>query len=245
MLLESGVAGRIRALIEQARGLLDEGRSREAGLVFGRVLLHDSGCEEARLGLERARAAASEDERRVEARFAEAQGARQTGDREGERQILESILDSGGDRDRALALLDRLDDRAGVVTLPGASAPAPYDAIEPKPRRTLSRRAFGAAWTLLVVTLAAALSLNWETLVGRLVLAPSPSAPLPPPATRLPEPTPGERTLARARRLLDAGDPAGAVSILNAVARDDAAYPFAQQLRAQAESALRESRKAP
>jgi DNA-binding response OmpR family regulator len=51
-------------------------------------------------------------------------------------------------------------------------------------------------------------------------------------------PTGGERALAEARRRLDAGDAAAALVVLDRVGPQDAAYPFARQLRQQAERAL-------
>jgi hypothetical protein len=240
--LAASEADRIRDLNDQARELLEKGRGPEAALVFGRVLLHDPACEEARQGLERARAAVSEQHRRLEARFDAAERALELGDRGGARRSLEAILEAGGDRDRALELLDRLDDRTGIVTLRGAlgDAASAGFAAEPAKNRTLSRRAFALAWTLVVATLASGLAVSWESLLARLVATPSPSARLALAATRLPQPLSGERSVSEARRLLDAGDAAAARSVLDQVSPSDAAYPFARQMRAQAEAALRQ-----
>jgi hypothetical protein len=56
-----------------------------------------------------------------------------------------------------------------------------------------------------------------------------------PPASSLPAPSPAERALADARRLLDAGQPAAALSVLDGVGRSEPEYPYATQLRSHAE----------
>jgi hypothetical protein len=52
----------------------------------------------------------------------------------------------------------------------------------------------------------------------------------------------GEQRLAEARRLMEQGDAAGALRALDGVRPEEPAYPFARQLRTQAESALRAGR---
>jgi hypothetical protein len=52
----------------------------------------------------------------------------------------------------------------------------------------------------------------------------------------------GEQALAEARRLMEAGDAAGALRALDGVPPEEPAYPFARQLRRQAEGVLRAGR---
>ena len=99
-----------------------------------------------------------------------------------------------------------------------------------------SRRAFAAASTIVLVVLGASVFSSWDRLLFGLTRPPSPrsdqAAAWPAP------PTGGERALAEARRLLDAGDAAAALVALDRVGPQEAAYPFARQLRQQAQRAL-------
>jgi len=76
-------------------------------------------------------------------------------------------------------------------------------------------------------------------LLDRLTRAPSPSSRPAPPASSLAAPTHGERAVADARRLLDQGEAATALALLDRISPDEPAYPFARELRRQAEAALR------
>ncbi len=223
---------RIEALLAEGQALLVARRCREAALVFERVLLHDAECARARCGLERARAAESEEARRREARIQTAHEAIAEGDRDTAREILEGLLESGGDRDLVLSLLDRLDERRGLVALrpPGLATTRARVMRAAEPGGG-GRRAFAFGWTLLTLTLAASVAFSWERLVERLVEAPAPSAHLGPPATRLPRPSAGEVALAEARDRAERGDATGALGALDRILPEDAAYPYARQMR--------------
>lgn len=225
-------ADRIEALGAQGRRLLDAGQVGEAALLFERVLLHTPDDEAARQGLARARAAASEVERSGRARLDAADTALARGDRDEARRIIEDLLEAGLEPSAAAARLEKLDERGGLVTL---FAPAPRamreSAFAPLPARPLSRRAFATFWCLLVLGLGASVAFSWDRLVGRLVEAPSPDLRVAPAATRLPQPTAGERALSEARRLVEAGDVNAALASLDGIGPGEAVYPFARQLR--------------
>jgi hypothetical protein len=99
-----------------------------------------------------------------------------------------------------------------------------------------SRRAFAAAATIVLVVLGAGVFSSWDRLLFGLTRPPAPRADS---AAAWPAPaTGGERALAEARRLLDAGDAAAALAALDRVGPQEAAYPFARQLRQQAQRVL-------
>lgn len=223
---------RIEAHLAEGRGLLDAGRSGEAALVFERVLLQDPGCGPAREGLERSRADASEAARRGEAGIAAANAAFAHGDRGRAREILEGLLEAGGERDVVLSLLDRLDERQGLVTLgaPGF-APAQLPVVGAPARSGRARRAFALGWAALTLTLAGSVAFSWDRLVERLIEAPAPSVHPGPPVTRLPAPSAGDLALAQARERSERGDVKGALGALDRIAPEDAAYPYARQMR--------------
>ncbi|HET9316344.1 MAG TPA: hypothetical protein VFQ51_12195, partial [Vicinamibacteria bacterium] len=106
----------VRRLLDEGESLLAAGRGAQAVLVFERVLLQDPAQPEARHGLERARTAVTEDERRSEVHLDEAERALDEGDLEGARHHLEEALASGSGGARALALTDRLDRRSGRLS---------------------------------------------------------------------------------------------------------------------------------
>jgi tetratricopeptide (TPR) repeat protein len=234
----------LERLLEEGWSLLDRGKSREAALVFGRVLLIAPAHPGASEGRERAEAAAAEHDRLVAARLAEAIEALERGDYARARVLVDDVLEAGGDRDRALQLLDRLDARAGRVSARAARGEGEGRApgAAPSARRPWMRAVIVGAWAAAFVALAAGIALRWEGLVTGLVRTPSPSAALMPPTTELPTPSEGERALSEARRLNAQGNVAGALAVLDRIPPQDPAYPFARQLRGEAESALRQGR---
>ena len=228
---------RIRGLCAEGWRLLEAGDSREAGLVFGRVALVEPTSPEALRGLASARAAITESERRNDERLHEAQRALEKGDLTVARTALEAVIAEGGDRDHAATLLDRLDVRGGrldrVEAPPMEAAPTP---VARASAVSWSRRAFAAVSTIVLVVLGAGVFSSWDRLLFGLTRPPSPRSDQA--AVVNAPPTGGERALAEARRLLDAGDAAAALAALDRVGPQDAAYPFARQLRQQAERAL-------
>ena len=233
---------RVNAVITEGWSLLRAGRDRESADLFGRLLLQDPGLEEARRGLAQARAAADETMRRLDAGLAEAQEAADRGRRHAARALLEEVVRKGGDRDRALAALDRLDPRGGralhfLAASPPAEGPAAGPALAPAPG-AWARRGLAAACAAGFALLAAGVDARWDNLLGALERAPRPASPAAPPPLPLHAPSPGEQAVADARRLMEQGDAAGALAALDRVTPEEPAYPFARQLRRQAESAL-------
>ena len=228
---------RIQGLLAEGWRLLEAGDPREAALVFGRVALVEPASPEALRGLASARAAITESERRNDERLHEAQRAprRATAGR--------ARGPGGGDRGRRRSRPCREPARSarrarrtprsrrGAARGAGAQPVARASAV------SWSRRAFAAAATIVLVVLGAGVFSSWDRLLFGLTRPPSPrsdqAAAWPAP------PTGGERALAEARRLLDAGDAARARwSPLDRVGPQEPSYPFARQLRQQAERAL-------
>jgi hypothetical protein len=219
---------------------LSRERGREAADVFGRILLRDPENAEARGGLEQARAAVVEVERVLATRLQEAEAALAAGEDEKARGLLDEIIRNGGDRDRARDLLDRLDRRPGRLhagrglgTWAGEAEEA-ASAASP----AWSRRVVVGGWVLLFGLLATGVASSWDRLLDRLGRAPLPNSQPAPPTTSLASPSPGERAVADARRLLDQGETAAALTVLDRISPDEPAYPFARELRRQAEASL-------
>jgi hypothetical protein len=227
---------RIQGLLAEGWRLLEAGDPREAARVFGRVALVEPASPEALRGLASTRAAITELERRNDERLHEAQRALEKGDLTVARTALEAVIAEGGDRDQAARLLDRLDARGGRLDRIAAPAEALPRPITRASAVSWSRRAFAAASTIVLVVLGASVFSSWDRLLFGLTRPPSPrsdrAAVWPAP------PTGGERALAEARRLLDAGDAAAALVALDRVGPQEPAYPFARQLRQQAQRAL-------
>lgn len=231
---------RIRSLVAQAEASFASGEPGEAALVFGRVLAHDPDHVAAREGLERAKNALSEAERRGEAQVAEARAALARGDAGRARELLHAAIDSVGHNDAAAALLDRLDDRPGLLlaTRSPSNAASARAAVPVEVAPSRLRRVFVGVWAVALVLFAGSLAFSWERLLVRLVEPPLPSAPGLAAGARLPQPTLADLSLAEARERLEAGDPAAALTALARIEPADAAWPFAQQLHAQAEARL-------
>ena len=107
------------------------------------------------------------------------------------------------------------------------------------PRRGGSRMMLGAAAASVFLALGAVVSANWNGMMLRLTQAPVPrdgSVAF----SSMPAARAEDQTIAAARRLIDSGDPARAVALLDSVSPEQPAYPFARQLRVQAERALRD-----
>ena len=232
---------RIRELVDEGRGLLLRSRFREAADVFGRILLLDAGNAEAREGLESARRSTAEAERQLDASLDEARLAIDSGALERGRRLLEAIVDQGGNRDTALSLLDRLDRRQGRLfgDAPPPLEPGATERTRPGAGPGWSRRALVVGWCGAFALVSAGVASSWERLVLGLVEPPVPAQLAGPPVTEAPAPSVGERAVAEARRLAEAGDAAGALAVLDDISPDEPAYPFARQFRAQVESAVR------
>ena len=233
------------ALIAEAWRLLHEGREREAADLFGRLLLDDTDCAEARRGLAEARSAVAERARRLDAGLEEADAAAQAGDPEAARALLERIVREGGDRDRALAALDRLDPRGGRIDAGRLEADRRDGGVSATPgtgAHAWARRALATGCVALFALLAAGVDARWDGLIRVLERAPRPQSAATPAPSPLAPLSRGEQALAEARRMMEQGDTAGALRALDAVPPEEPAYPFARQLRTQAASGLRAGR---
>ena len=231
---------RVQGLMSAAWALLDDARPHEAALLFGRVLLQDPVHEEARKGLLLAHTQAGELDRELEERLQAAREAAGAGDLPRARELLAEVIRLGGDRDRAHALLDRLDERGGLLPARADDEPARQQMGSGAEslgmaRAWWSRTVFASVCAVAFAAVTTTVAASWDNLLGRLERRPSPAAyavsTLP-----LPAPPPGERALAEARRRLDHGDVRGALTALGDIRPDDPVYPFALQLRQRAET---------
>jgi len=237
---EDAAQVRAKEMLVQGWTLLGRGRGGEAGDLFGRVLLGDQANLEARRGLELSRAAAGEADRIRECLVVEAEKALNDGQPRDARRLLDGAAGPGGGSERALALEDRVERLLGRV----ASA-VPPRAIEVPPggpgrarQPGWSRALLTLGWTLAFTALGVGITLNWESFMRRLVRTPAPTSRLAPPTTHLAAPTPGEEAVAQARRLMERGDWAGALAVLDRVPAAEPAYPFACRLREDVKSTL-------
>ena len=233
---------RERLLLREAWKLLSAGSGREAADLFGRVLLQDPDCAEARRGLAHARDVDAERARLLDAELERAQHVAESGDRDAARALLHAIVEQGGDRDRAHAALDRLDARGGRVddaVLARDGAGGEGGASVSPLRAGWARPALAVSCAIGLALLAAGVDARWDGLLQALEGAPRPaSAATPVPAAMAPL-SKGEQAVAEARRLMEQGDAAGALRALDGVRPEEPAYPFARQLRSQAENAVR------
>jgi hypothetical protein len=238
--------GRIPDLLAEGRELLGRSRFPEAADVFGRILLLDPESQVARLGLQSARRAAAEAERRLDAMLDEAHAAVDAGDVSRSRRLLEHVVEQGGDRDAARSLLDLLDRREGHLFegTPSPRESRPSEEKLPRSGTRWSRSALALAWASCFALVAAGLASSWERLVRGLVEPPVPALVAGPPLTQAPAPSPGERAVVEARRLAERGDAAAALALLDGISPDEPAYPFARQFRAQMEAAARHAGRA-
>jgi FimV-like protein len=237
---------RIPELLAEGRELLGRSRFPEAADVFGRILLLDPQSQGARLGLQSARRAAAEAERQLDATLDDAHAAIDAGDVTGARRLLEHVVENGGNRDAARALLDRLDRREGRLFVGARSlrASQPSEAQLPRSGGRWSRSALALAWASCFALVAAGLASSWERLVRGLVEPPAPALVAGPPLTQAPAPSAGERAVVEARRLAEHGDAAAALALLDGISPDEPAYPFARQFRAQVAAAARHAGRA-
>lgn len=204
------------------------GRGREASLRFSRILLGDPTNPRAREGEVAARALLAEEERVAALKVHEAHLApdsRQVGEAEG--------------GDRAISSPHRPGALGGLE-----GGPRPVSEGSPG-RSALAPRVGGSTRMLLVLGWGAALAVvlglvatSWERIVGDLARTPRPVSQPAPPATSLREPTTAEAALAQARLLLAAGDARSALRLLEQIPTQDPNWPFARQVRAEAEAAL-------
>jgi len=225
---------RVRGLLAEGRGLLETGRAPEAVDVFGRVLLQCPDHADARRGMAEARAAATEARRLLDERLDEANRIADAGQADAARGMLEEVLARGGDRDRAHDLLDRLDPRGGRVQ---PAEPPLYPEAPPRTSRqgpsSAKRRAFVVLCAAAMTSFGVGAASSWERLVDRLARTPAPVSSRAGPSQPSTDPTEGERVISEARRLVERGEDAEALAVLDRVSPHEPAYPFARQLRDQ------------
>jgi hypothetical protein len=217
--LNSHNGRRLEDLLTEGWAALRDGEAARAADVFSRVRLLDPRHGEAVRGEAEARALLDEGQRLQEARLAE-------DDADRARQARASRIEPSAEPPALIA-------EAAAFPLPSASA-GPSSR-----RRTWSRITVAAGWTIGFGLLAAGVASSWENLVGRLAGKPTPQSEPAPPVTALPMAPHGERLLADARRLLDAGDLAGALAALDRVSPEEPAYPLARKLRDEAQTLAR------
>ena len=230
---------KIEGSIAEGRALLASGCPADAALVFERVLLVAPDDPAGRAGLDDARHALAERERALEERLFEAETRIEAGAHGDARALIDEVVREGGDRGRAAALLDRIPvpsrwfaRRPSVADVP--ETPAPPPAVSGR-----SRAVLGSACAVAFAVLGVAVASNWDGLLRNLTKAPVPREPGAA-ISSLPAARAEDRTIATARRLIDDGDHARAVALLDSVSPDQPAYPFARQLRGHAERALRQ-----
>jgi hypothetical protein len=234
-----GVNDKIEGLLAEGRALLAAARPRDATLVFERVLLLAPTDSTARAGIEAAQAASDERARSLDERLDAAEMRIEEGAHADARALLDAVVKDGGDSHRAAELRDRIPIAPGWFSLRRSDGDGPLPAPPSGAPAGRSRVMLGAVCALLFLLLGAAVATSWDSLMRRLAQAPMPQeASLDLAAAG---PAAEDHTIAAARRLLDEGDPARAVALLDSVRPHQPAYPFARQLRGQAERALRQS----
>ena len=233
----AGVNDKIEGLLAEGRASLASGRPRDAALAFERVLLLAPADSSARVGLHAAQSASAEHQRSLEERLAAAERRIEEGAHTDARALLDAVVRDGGEFHRAAALLDRIPIPPGWFTQRRSDGEGPVLAPPPGSPSGRSRMMLGAVCAALFLLLGAAVAASWDGLMRRLAQAPMPqdasvafSAP--------PGPRAEDQTIAAARRLLEDGDPARAKALLDSVHPHQPSYPFARQLRGQAERAL-------
>lgn len=230
---------KIEGLLAEGRALLASGRPRDAAFVFERVLLLAPADADARAGLAAAQSASAEHERDLDERLAAAEMCIEEGAHTDARALLDAVVRDGGNSDRAAAALDRIPIPRGWFALRRSDGDGPVIAAPAGSPSGRSRTMLGAVCAALFLLLGAGVAARWDGLMMRLAQAPMPQDTSVAFAAQ-PGPRAEDQTIAAAQRLLENGDPARAVALLDSVHPHQPSYPFARQLRGQAERALRQ-----
>jgi hypothetical protein len=223
--------------LSKGRRLLRRGRSQEAGLVFGRILVREPGHAGARQGRREAEAADAEKERRALVRREEAERALQAADGARTSDSPAEARSAAGDHERT----PELPDPHHGPRRPAAAVEGAFGGSETELRRGEGwhRDALVALWALGFALLASTVAFTWERLVDGLAGVPSPRSMALPTSAVGPR-SAADRALAEARRLIEEGDAVGALAAIDRLTPQDPAYPFALRYRSQAETMLRE-----
>jgi hypothetical protein len=219
--------------LSKGRRLLRRGRSLEAGLIFGRILVRDPGHAAARKGRRDAEAADAEQERRSLVRREDGERALGEGDTARARDLPGEALPRGPTPD----LPDRLDGPQSPSRPAMAAEFGGTPETEFRRGEGWHRNALVALWALGFALLASTVASTWERLVDGLAGVPSPRS-MALPTSVIGLASGGDPALAEARRLIEEGDAVGALAAIDRVTPQDPAYPFALRFRSQAERML-------
>lgn len=206
----------MRRLLGLGWRLLRSGQAREAADAFGRVLVRRPGQTEARQGATQARQAAAEQERLSET---------QSTSHRRRRSIAQAL--SGWRSVPALTAAQR--PRRDI----GASIERPASPGRPAGPRKLvwARRVLLTSSAVAVAVALSVVHLRWSALMSELCRPPMPSAPVAAPVLASPLASTGQRTLVEAHRKIESGDATTAQRLLQTIAPEDPAYPFAQRMQ--------------
>ncbi len=237
--MKSGGDSHVARLLREGESLLSEGRGGEASFRFSRVLLDDPGHDQARAGEARARALLEEDERLAELHLDDAREALRLGRKGEAHSSLAEAVQRGADPDLVQPLVDRLDEREGLLAVaPGTGRSSSRGPASAHWAFGLPRTVLALCFSLVLAVLLAAVTARWEHILGRLTRAPRPSAGDVAPLTTLAPPSAGESALQEARQHLATGEARQAMRVLDRIPEQDPNWPYARRLRAEAESAL-------
>lgn len=229
-----------------------DGQHERAINIWTRVLFLDRGHARARAYIERARSAVSERQREGEEMIHAGAAAFHRGDAGAARRLLTSALERGAATEDTFALLERLQRlEAGHVQQeprqrrPASRTAGPRGGAPPADGRR-ARLGWIAAGVLLGMAAALGFTL-WAGGQGRPAHASLPDAAGAgrAPDLALPVPTPSEIALTRARVLLEKGHLREALRAIEQIRQGDPLRPQADDLRADIQRQLLESRPRP
>ena len=206
----------VRRLLGLGWRLLRSGQAREAADAFGRVLLRRPDQTEARRGVTRARQAAAEQERLIEMESV-SRSHRPSGT-----QAMPGL--------RSSPALKRAQRTRGDVGVPAGRAASRSRPGGPR-RLVWGRRVLLASSGAAVALVLVMAHLRWGVFMSELCRPPTPSPSAGAPVLALPLPSAGQRTLVEAHHKIDSGDAPAAQLLLQSIAPEDPAYPFAQRMK--------------
>jgi tetratricopeptide (TPR) repeat protein len=241
--LKSGVEAdrdtRAEALLVEGLDHYLAGKFEDAIHIWTRVLFLDRSHARARAYIERARTAIAERQRASDEMLQATSDLLTRGDAAEARRLLDEILNTGGDDERAAELRVRIErlERASALARPAAAAAPSPDVVPAAATPTSRFRPSGTVAVAAVVVLVAGLAL--APAIGGLFGLDRVRTPLMPAAgeAALPVPSTSEVALVRARTLYARGRLAEALRVLDR-ATDLSSTPAASQLRVEIQQAL-------
>ena len=239
---------KIEELLLLGLGHYFKGRYERAIEVWTRVLLLDKGHKGARAYIERARSALAERLRESEELFHTGLEAFNRGDVDEARVLLTSAAESGGGRDEALGLLDRLD---RLRTASGEEGEKPNGLsleVDSQSRKlavdsSVKRHGvlvFPLVLLFVVISVSVYAALFWERwspVVGGTQILPV-TGPVLNQTGPLQVPSPAAMTLVRARRFVEEGRYQASLELLRTINPGDKLKPEADALRTTIQRAL-------